>query len=161
MNVFIAYNTESFVKTVQNKFCKVFKYEEGENANLTIEPTFSDDCNFFTVSQRVEAIRKAIFNSISSFYKLNGKNELLFDILDDSYTEPGLYYHIDKNRKKIKESDMIIFVVAEKEISFWQLQESFFASYYDKRICFLTTEKFLKLIKKNKLDNYINTFINQ
>lgn len=156
-DIFVAYNTNSIVEMVQNRYGKTFKYDETE-----VElPTYADDLNSLEElkpSEEVERIRKSCFKCIKEYYiKDNqGKYRLYFDILTDEYTKPGLINHVDFNRDQIKNVNAVVFVISSREISFWQLQEAFFASYYNKPIIFLPTKKFLYLIKSKKFDSYIS-----
>lgn len=155
-DIFIAYNTDSIVEATQKKYRKCFKYDLiklNHQNDKKVQPS-----NENQRSQEIEEIRKWTFLCISEYYKkTQGKYSLYFDILTDKYETPELYYHIEANRNQIQKSQMLIFVISNQEISFWQLQEAFFASYYDKKIAFLTTNKFLRLIKNKKFDTYIES----
>lgn len=154
-NIFIAYNTDSISKLHK----KIIKFKEDEIENqISVSENYNKNENFFSVSIEEHKKRIACFMRIKEYYKKkNGKYNLYFDILDNTYQSQNRYSHIDRNEEIIKsdKTKLIIFVVSDNEISFWQLQEAFFGSYYDKKILFLTNKKFLKLIKTKKLDKKI------
>ena len=177
--VFVAYNTDSIINllTTSDSITKKYKFgglesqirtkhnqlinavHKQENTVVsTTKPTDVQD-----VSKQKQSLRKKVFKEILQYYKKNaGKYDLYFDILD-TWKSTSLVTHYDKNGLKIKSSEFVIFVIADEETSFWQLQEIYFASYYNKKIIYLKTEKFLKLIARGKrnrkvqntLDNYI------
>lgn len=153
--IFIAYNTDSIV----NLYKKIIKFKKDDfEKNIKIPNEFLKNKNFFSVSANMQKKRIACFLRIKSYYEENGgKNNLYMDILNDDYKNSNKYYHIERNEEIIKDENtkLIIFVVSDNEISFWQLQEAFYASYYNKKISFLSVKKFLKFIRNKKLDNYI------
>lgn len=146
--IFIAYNTASIAKIAVKKYQKHFDFEQ-RNSNrdqLTNKNPTS-----------IESAKK-IFNKIVEYYKKNkGKFSLYFDILAGTFLPGETDYYITTNKEQIRDSQMFVFVVSIEEISFWQLQEAFFASYYDKKIAYLSTDKFLKLIVNKKFDHYIES----
>ena len=123
--IFVAYNTDSFIEFYKNTK-KLNKMPSTENSNY-IPDFYKSNCNFEctidTHNMRVNA-----FKNIYSYYQIkHGKYELYFDILDNSIQNPNLYFHIDKNEKIIIDNNVIaiLYVVADNETSFWQLQEAF------------------------------------
>lgn len=150
MKIFIAYNTNSVVNKVKSS--KWFK--KVESANINTEEQEKKPC-CLTISPQEEQLRLHTFKAINDIYKRKGQHELFFDILNENYSKPGLHYHIDINKNIIEGCDLLFFIISEEEISFWQLQEAFFASYFNKPIMFIDTEKFVKLIIKQKFDRYL------
>lgn len=177
--VFVAYNTDSIVNLLTARESDTKKYKFGgleaqirkncyklidavhKQENTVISVTKPSDVQ--VVSKQKQSLRKKVFKEVFQYYKTNdGKYDLYFDILD-AWKSTSLLTHYDKNGLKIRNSEFVIFVIADEETSFWQLQEIYFASYYNKKIVYLKTEKFLKLIARGKrncngqnvLDNYI------
>lgn len=184
--VFVAYNTDSIVnllttsksRTNRYNFSKLKAQIRKNHAQLiadaqkqdNVDDQIAEPTDVQLVSPQKHSLREKVFEEILQYYKENdGIYELYFDILDTSWESISLVTHYDKNGLKIKNAEFVIFVIADDETSFWQLQEIYFASYYNKRIVYLKTEKFLKLIArgkkyrhgKNALDNYINKVLDR
>ena len=157
--VFVAYNTDSivnsFVLPINRSFKKLWKEinTKCDLVSMTQQKMRKSSC-LREVLPEIEEIQFSIFNTLRTFYK--GSWDLYFDILDKNWQTSELRNHSDKNQQRIQDCDLIIFVIADDETSFWQLQEAYFASYYNKPIFYVTTKKFLSLISKHKLDNAIN-----
>lgn len=160
--VFVAYNTDSIVNTFvlpKKRSIKKLWNEIQKKCDLTAlrqQNPINTSC-LREVTSEVEKVRFSIFKTLHTFYK--GHWDLYFDILDKNWQTPKLQTHSDKNRLRIQNSDFIIFVIADDETSFWQLQEAYFASYYDKPIFYVKTKRFLSLICHQKLDSAINKAI--
>lgn len=151
-NIFVAYNTDSIVKIIKKKYHK----EKSKN-NCEI----SNDCSW-PVSNEIKKERiecfKNLTENIANDKTINIKgNEyiLYFDILDNEKQDTELNEHVPDNRKKIKECALVIYVISKEEISFWQLQEAFFASYFNKNVIMLTTEDFFKLVYKKRFNKFL------
>ena len=166
--IFVAYNTDSIVESLisshHKKFGNLKKKVKNECGNLIekveeeahVPSTLNDSIDVQAVSDQKSELRKKVFKIIKKYYGVKGGiYELYFDILDDSWTSQSLVRHYEKNNIAIKNSSFIISIIADDETSFWQLQEIYFASYYNKPILYLRTEKFLKLVAKGKLDKKI------
>lgn len=164
-DVFVAYNTDSIMKNLlgnvhqngitrlRQHVIKKFEYEKTEFKTATL-PWGS-----LSVPENINAIRKQAFESIISFYNLKKKTyNLYFDILDSTHSA-AFTNHLKKNADIISKSEAVIFVVDCIEISFWQLQEAFFASYFNKKVLCLKTEDFLKLVNRGKIEKALDKLI--
>lgn len=152
--IFISYNTNSITKeALKPRYEKIF--------DLT---TCADDIDKYFTSYRVTGIdtnklgilRTNIFEQIKT--RIKTKNfDFYIDMIDNSNKNVGN----DNERwlvditKNIADCSAYLFVVDDTEISFWQLQEVFLATFYNKTIIYLSTRTFIKLVSKNKLCRYI------
>lgn len=167
-NVFVAYNTDSIMRNLLGQvshrgFRKLYRYvsknvskshKQNSIASSTL-PWGSID-----VPKEVTEIRKEIFFIILSFYqKRKSDFNLYFDILNPMDKENAFPNYVERNADIINNASAFIFVVDTIEISFWQLQEAYFASYYNKKVLCLKTEDFLRCISQRKLDKELKKLI--
>lgn len=181
--IFIAYNTDSLVweLTLQNinKYNKLSKdIQNNESikdlmAHVYKEKNISKQ-DIDIVSEENEKLRIRVFKQIKNHLRVLKCNQCLndnfkdcdayyknvcysyyMDILDESWKTTLSLTHYTKNKQTIKQCDAVLFVIASEETSFWQLQEAYFASFYNKPIIYVTTGQFLKLVAKHRLHKYI------
>ena len=164
-DIFVAYNTDSimrylFANTFPTGFKKLRKYVNSQ-LNYTQDEiiTAIKPWGSIAVPKSVCDIRKATFEIIKEYYSSREpKYNLYFDILN-TVDSSDLTNNFNKNAKEISLSKAVIFVVDYTEISFWQLQEAYFASYYNKKVLCLKTEDFLKLVSSGKITKAIDKLL--
>lgn len=129
---FVSYNTDSILDCYFRIFCA--------NKNTQIyQMTNLDD-------------KKEVFVKFRQYYISNkGIHKMYVDILDNT----DIPYNPKINYCKIEKCKFVLALIGQEEISFWQLQELYFASYFNKKIIFMTTQKFMRLLKRKKLDKQI------
>lgn len=180
--IFIAYNTDSIVwELTLRKSNKYGRLSDGIQKNDEIknlmEEVYTEKGTSYadvdTISDNNDILRKKVFQAIKEYLTTSNRQQTTdgyivadntyknvsynyyMDILDESWQTQKLITHYTKNKQTIKQSDGLLFVIADEETSFWQLQEAYFASFYNKPIMYIKTQQFLKCVADHTLHKFI------